>query len=301
MQEAQIAHPGDATPPSPAPGDSIQEPLTRQLLAHPVYRAVDSMPALRVFMAHHVFAVWDFMSLVKRLQRELTCVELPWREPDDVTMARFINDIVLAEESDVSPDGGAASHLALYLDAMREVGADAEPFVRFQERLQCGVAPIDALQRAGAPPAAARFVTTTLDCALHASTVEVMAFFLYGREDVIPAMFERVLTASPCAAGRAPGFRYYLERHIELDGDEHGPAAHAMLERFCGSNEQRVNAACAAAARAVQARLELWDGVLNALPSRAPSTPTYPVTDVARWQLGRSRLTRYPSNNPPEE
>jgi Protein of unknown function (DUF3050) len=56
-------------------------PLRHALLNHPIYGEVDSLNRLREFMQMHVFAVWDSMSLVKRLQNELTSNSLPWIPP----------------------------------------------------------------------------------------------------------------------------------------------------------------------------------------------------------------------------
>jgi hypothetical protein len=50
-------------------------------------------------------AVWDYMSLVKRLQSELTSNSLPWLPPKSARIARFTNEVVLGEETDLSPDG----------------------------------------------------------------------------------------------------------------------------------------------------------------------------------------------------
>src|SRR5580704_18311388 len=88
-----------------------------------LYAALDSRPAILTFMEHHVFAVWDFMSLLKSLQRNLTCVELPWVPTGPTGSRRLINDIVLVEESDERGDG-FISHFELYLEGMAQAGAD---------------------------------------------------------------------------------------------------------------------------------------------------------------------------------
>ncbi|MCF7221332.1 DUF3050 domain-containing protein [Marilutibacter chinensis] len=234
--------------------------LRRGLECHGVFDELRSIEALRAFMQVHVFAVWDFMSLVKRLQQDLTCVRLPWMPPSDPASARLINDIVLAEESDVDAEGRPASHLDLYLAAMRDVGASTESFSRFLQALERGVASEQALIDADAPVFVRNFVLDTLRTATGASTLEVAASFLYGRENIIPGMFQGLLARWGLDTATAPGFVYYLERHIELDADEHGPAAARMIGTMLARQPQGLSRARQAARDALHARHALWDG-----------------------------------------
>lgn len=240
------------------------EPLREQLLEHRLYDAVSTLPRLRTFMGVHVYAVWDFMCLAKRLQRDFTSLGTLWLPPRNPALARFINGVIHGEESDLDPDGGVASHLQLYIAAMDEVGANAEPIRRFLSLLEYGADPELALAAVDAPLCARVFVSNTLTTVARASTVEVLASFLYGREDLIPAMFQRLLPRWRESRG-ARHFAYYVERHIELDGDDHGPAAQRALSALCGDDLAAWTSAYQAAKHALRARIELWDAVLAEL------------------------------------
>ncbi len=232
-----------------------------ELSAHPIFSEINSLPILQRFMETHVFAVWDFMSLTKRLQQELTCVQLPWLPPQDPQAARLINEIVLGEESDDRVHHGHYSHFELYLDAMREVGASTAAVERFVALQREGVSYDTALQRVEVDPAAANFVRHTLHTALHAPGHSVAAAFLHGRESVIPQMFQRILDDWGIGIEQAPTFRYYLERHIEVDSEDHGPAAEKLLARLVDGDPQREEDVYSAAIAAVQSRIALWDGL----------------------------------------
>jgi Protein of unknown function (DUF3050) len=240
-------------------------PLRRALLNHPVYAEVDSLKKLQEFMQMHVFAVWDFMSLVKRLQSELTCNSLPWIPSLKARIARFTNEVVLGEETDLGLDGAPISHFELYLRAMDEVGADTTQIRGFTAQLALGAPWEEALQDISIAPGVRDFVTETLDCAMHGTIVEVAAFFFFGREDVIPEMFERLLKLWENAKEQVPHFCYYLRRHIELDGDSHGPWSQEMLTTLAGRRENNWQEATCAAHRAIASRVQLWDTVLAAL------------------------------------
>ena len=230
-----------------------------ELSSHPIFAEIDSLAVLRRFMETHVFAVWDFMSLTKRLQQELTCIQLPWLPPRDPKAARLINEIVLGEESDDRLDHGHYSHFELYLDAMREVGASTDSIERFVALQREGLSHYSALRQAGASEAARHFVEQTLDIALNAPAHAVAAAFLHGRESVIPTMFQRILDDWDITADDAPTFRYYLQRHIEVDSEDHGPAAAQLLARLVAGDAQREREVYEAAIAAVESRIAFWD------------------------------------------
>ena len=242
--------------------------LRTQLLDHPVYAEVASVEDLRQFMEDHVFAVWDFMSLLKRLQQDLTCTKVPWFPADNARAARLINDIVIGEETDIDPDGSYVSHLDLYLRAMIDVGASTRQFDAFRSMGQGGVSVEAAMVRTGVPSHVQAFVAHTMTLARSGSTEEVLAAFFYGREDIIPEMFSRLQKTLPGAQHDNDPLRhfvYYIDRHIELDGDSHGPMGRELLEGLVAGSPQRDERALSAACDSIKARIELWNGTLSTL------------------------------------
>jgi hypothetical protein len=237
------------------------------LLEHPIYAQVAGLADLRRFMEDHVFAVWDFMSLLKRLQQDMTCIRVPWFPAGDARAARLINDIVIGEETDLGPDGCYVSHLDLYRRAMDDVGASTRQFDKFCSLAQIGVPVESALARIGAPPHVRAFVGHTMALANSGSTEEVLAAFFYGREDIIPQMFQRLLDTLGANHDnvRLRHFIYYIERHIELDGDSHGPMGRELLDAVVADAPDRRERALHAACRAIKARIGLWDGTLSKL------------------------------------
>jgi Protein of unknown function (DUF3050) len=241
-------------------------------IEHPLYQSMTSVDRVRAFMSLHVFAVWDFMSLLKALQQRLTCVDVPWFPKGDGLVRRLINDIVLVEESDDCGDL-VLSHFELYLRAMEQAAADTGPLYRFLDALRSSGDVELALDRAHLPQPADRFVRSTWDVIARGETHELAAVFAFGRESLIPAMFTHVLEGEHCV----PLFRDYLERHVEVDEEEHTPMAVQMVIELCGDDADRWATARAAVLRALDARLALWDGILGHLPAADPVPERQPA------------------------
>lgn len=250
---------------SPDTDSMTVEEVREELVAHPLYGRLCSVEDARVFMRYHVFAVWDFFSLLKRLQGEVTCVEVPWVPKRMSNHARFILDIVISEESDEAIGGGYISHFELYLDAMAEIGADRGPIEGFLSSLESSRDPLEALAVAPLPAFVREFVGNTLDVALRGQPHEVAASFCHGRENLLPDVLSGVQGGLGSELDDAPAFKHYLERHITLDHDEHGPLALKLLDELCEGDEAKISAAERVGVEAIRARHSLWDGILAEL------------------------------------
>jgi DUF3050 family protein len=239
----------------------------RAVIEHPMYAALDSSQAIRTFTEHHVFAVWDFMSLLKSLQRSLTCVEVPWVPTGPTGSRRLINDIVLVEESD-ERGGGFISHFELYLAGMTEAGADRSIIDAFIDRLRAKQPVLEAIDEANVPGAAAEFVRLTWGLIEGAPVHVQAAAFAFGREDLIPDMFQQVVGVNE-RVGSLDTFVDYLARHIQVDSEEHTPMAMQMLADLCGEDGAKWSACADTVNLALAARARLWDGILAAIGDQA--------------------------------
>lgn len=245
------------------------EPARARVTAHPIYGQMHTVDDVRIFMEHHAFAVWDFMSLLKSLQRSLTCVTVPWVPTGPATSRRLINDIVLVEESDELGEG-FTSHFELYHSGMGLVGADTGPLDGFLDLIRAGRDVSSALDEAGVPAPSAQFVRLTWDIIETAPVHSQAAAFAFGREDLIPEMFDQVLGAEE-HSDKLSIFRDYLARHIEVDGEQHTPMAMQMLADLCGDDDRKWQDCIDTVRRALDARVGLWDGISAALPVRVPA------------------------------
>jgi hypothetical protein len=245
--------------------------LQSRIVNHSLFARINSVAALQIFMQSHVYCVWDFMWLLKRLQRQLTVTHEHWRpSPFPPELRRFINEIVLGEESDEAANN--RSHFEWYLAAMAEVDADTSII---QQALEQN----DPARYMQIPLAAREHLLVTGDIATHGQLHEVAAAFSIGREKLIPSMFPEIINHLTQAKGlHAPTLLAYLDRHVSLDGDEHGPMSDKLLTALCDTSEKQQQA-LVAAKRALSARLALWDAIEDSLLMLAKSSPA--VVDTA--------------------
>jgi hypothetical protein len=142
---------------------------------------------------------------------------------------------VFGEESDAYEDRHL-SHFEVYLEAMREAGADTRPIKRLIAQLQQGMTLAEALSGSHVPEEAQVFVGSTFDTIRLDNPHITAAAFTIGREDLIPTMFREIVHDLRCGFEGLAVFEYYLERHIEVDGENHGPMVLRMLEDLSRSS-----------------------------------------------------------------
>lgn len=240
--------------------DEIQD-LRNQIINHPLYSVISDQNDLKIFMKHHVFAVWDFMSLLKSLQNNLTCTTTPWFPVGDADTRFLINEIVVGEESDVDQFGNRMSHFELYMNAMNQIGADNLPIQNFINQIKAGVSLNEAFNNVEIADSAKNFVKFTFEAIATNQPHIQAAIFTFGREDLIPGMF---LSMVNDIYQRIPesisGFKYYLERHIEVDGDHHSHLALQMTSNLCGDSDEKWQQALDFTKKSLQMRIALWNG-----------------------------------------
>ena len=231
-----------------------------RLISHPLYESLDSKKKLVCFMENHVFAVWDFMSLIKALQRNLTCVDVPWTPNSNNFAGKLVNEIVLAEESDIDLNNNPKSHFELYLDSMQLLGANTKPINSFIEEINLTKSYEQSVKKVNIATELKEFMDFTFKIINSNKNHVIASVFTFGREDLIPDMFiEIVKKLSKEESIKADLLIYYLERHIELDADEHGPMALKMIQNLCGNNDEKWKEATDSSLEALEMRIKLWD------------------------------------------
>lgn len=238
------------------------EPLRQQIVNHPVYGVIERVEDLRLFMQYHIFAVWDFMSLLKALQNNLTCTSVPWFPTGNAATRHLINEIVVGEESDVDEHGQRKSHFELYLEAMEQCGANTTSINQFIASLKADGNFGKAYEESNAPEAARHFVDFTFGIINSQQAYLQAGIFTFGREDLIPSMFLAIIKDMALDFPEQISiFKYYLERHIEVDGDHHSHLALEMTALLCGDDEQKWSEVGKAICESLQQRIQLWDEV----------------------------------------
>lgn len=241
-------------------------PLIESIEQHPLYQKLNSVERWQCFMEHDVFTTWDYMCLLKALYEKMGCVTVPWFPPEHSDTALFIQKIMSTTESDRGLDGEYhASHFEWYLQAMREANAHIIPMQNFLDYLKKEVSLVDALGNIKAPDFIQEFVSTTfLFCEQPMN--QIVAAFVFGREMIANTIATRLfeqLKKLPCKELEI--LTYYFQRQIELNTEIRLAADFEMLVNLCQQDLLKWWQVEVSAQLALRARLELFDGILEAV------------------------------------
>ena len=233
------------------------------LLHHTLYEKVKTIEDLHQFLECHVYAVWDFMSLLKALQSKLTCTTTPWFASVNPQTRYLINEIVLAEESDLTLDGKRLSHFEMYVDAMKDCGANTIELTTFISDVLDTKNVFIAIKQSSLHPNVKAFLDFTFRIIEEGKTHKIAAAFTFGREDLIPNMFTEILKNFQLNFPETDLSKliYYFERHIELDSDEHGPMAMEMINELCSNDSKKWMEVEEVSVLALEKRIGLWDAI----------------------------------------
>jgi len=251
---------------------SLQD-TRNQLLNHSLYQSIKTIDDLRSFMEIHVYAVWDFMSLLKALQSKLTCTTTPWMPVGNPSTRYLINEIVVAEETDLAFDGSRLSHFEMYLKAMEASGANTSHILQFLEHVKNTKNIFVAIKQSDLHPNVKAFLDFTFRVVEEGAPHQIAAAFTFGREDLIPSMFTEILKQfqAQFPTTDLSQLIYYFERHIELDGDDHGPMAMQMIQELCGNDHKKWQEVVEISKMALQKRADLWDAIESTILESEPA------------------------------
>ena len=240
--------------------ENIQDSKDR-LYSHSLYNQLTNIESLKQFMQYHAYAVWDFMNLLSSLQSEFTSCTAPWTPPKHPKVARLINEIKLEEESDII-ENTVTSHFTYYVDSMDKLNintANIKQFINDTKQNNYN----SLINKSYLSNTVKDFLKATQH-SIEQGPVATAASFTFGREIIIPDMFVNILSNAEQST-QIQAFRNYLERHIELDGNEHSKLALDLITELCGNDEKKWQQATEYAIKAINARVSFYNDIANKL------------------------------------
>ncbi len=241
--------------------------IKKNIINHPLFHMRFNNEQLSHFMSIHVYAVWSFMSIVKSLQKNLTPQSIPWT-PNHSTqngMARFINEIIYTEESDEISKNTYLSHFEIYILAMRIIGVNTKPILSIVSHFKKNNYSRKYINSLNIPICAKHFINHDISIAKSRSLPKIVGVFCFGKETIIPFMFKQIIKAIPKRGNSV--LISYFDRHIEIDGERHGPLAKKIFSEVC-KKKSASTLAYLTAIEALKLRESMWDDIYTNLENK---------------------------------
>ena len=239
--------------------------LKKSLNSHILFHSRLDRQQLSLFMESHIYAVWGFMSLLKSLQKCVTPNDIPWIPNINTSngLVSFINEIVSSEESERFSKNKYLSHFEIYLMAMKRLGASTIEINRLLNKCKKNTFSQKMIDDLSISPAAKKFLKHDIKISLSNSPPKIIGCFALSREKIIPDMFKYILNViEPTDTNKI--LRKYLELHISIDSDRHGPLSKKLLNKICVSKKDKIDAYYEAN-NSIRYRLKVWDSVAKEL------------------------------------
>ena len=180
----------------------------------------------------------------------------------------MINEIVWGEETDINKEGVPLSHFEMYLEAMNEIKADIKPIEGFCKEVNDLDSVDEHISNSSISPEIKSFLKFSFNTIKGWKAHEIAAAFTFGREEIIPDMFLQIIKKTEQSKKISLNkINYYLQRHIDLDGDEHGPLAHEMISSLCQNDAKKWKEVIKISKEALKHRISLWSYINNAIKS----------------------------------
>ena len=194
------------------------KPLRDQLMDHPLYISIREKEDLRIFMEGHVYAVWDFASLINGLCTRLTHLG-DHSELDNESLLALLSAITnQGPETEGKPFGLFSD----YRNAMQLAGASTFEIDDLVNRVRQGTPPERAILDSKLPGYVVQFLDHTFSILRENNLVVMAATFAFGRGGLIPELFSRMVDKRVQEGDESlTGLQAYLNGYIEV-GSETG-------------------------------------------------------------------------------
>ena len=237
--------------------------LQHEIRHHKLYNILQTTEDVKLFMEHHVYTTWDFMSLLKTLQLQFTTFKLPWVPNKTPEIFKFINEIVAAEESDINELGQTKSHFEMYLDGMEQIGANTTLITTYTELIENNIPVSKAAKLVYIPDFIKDFITFTFDIIETGKPHLMASVFIFGREDISSEKVLKVISDIETEENSCTKLTFLLNRYLFLKQDNHRAVSYKMLSELCGTDMVKWEEVLTVAKEALEHRTILWDNIYN--------------------------------------